>query len=408
MMVWPHKGRLRGFADAEPVASPVGEAFVGSGSAPTVQPLTPAAAGEPIVTVPVDAPLAGASANIAPRRLRRRWLLPAALLSGAAHAAAIYALVSWLDLRSVEAETDEVSIEIVVEPPEMAGAAAEELNSEAADANPPNFQPPDPFVPQLTEAPAVPKPEMAAIVTPDLPAALDGPPQMPPVRAVTLPEPESLAVLAAPPEFEPAAPLAAKPEPQRKLEPEHRQQKTAPAKQERAEKPAAKPQQKTAQPVPGPKPARKKAVRTAKDTLKAEQAAQSDKKRELSARGSKAAAGVSGKGAGEKNRKQGETGRTARAASGGAAAYGALVNRQVQRHRRYPAEAERAGIKGVVRVSIRIDSSGRLTAASLKTSSGHAILDREALATVRRAAPFPKPPAGVAPASFSLSLRFSR
>jgi len=39
-----------------------------------------------------------------------------------------------------------------------------------------------------------------------------------------------------------------------------------------------------------------------------------------------------------------------------------------------------------------LDSHGELVSVSLETSSGTKILDKEALATINRAAPFPAPP----------------
>jgi hypothetical protein len=135
MTAWPHKGRLPAFTDAEPVASPLA-ATRDLGSAPLVDAVSDAAGEKVESSLPVESPPADASPEAGPRRLRRRWLVAAALLSGAAHAAAIYALVSWLDLRSVEADVDEVSVEIVIEPPEQAGLAAEEAVSDAAEEPP--------------------------------------------------------------------------------------------------------------------------------------------------------------------------------------------------------------------------------------------------------------------------------
>ncbi len=404
MIVWPRLGVSPAFADAEPVAAPAGEAFAAWSPAP---PLGPAldASGPGALCLDVDPPVAGRALSPQPRRLRRRWLLAAALLSGAAHAAAIFALVSWLDLRSVEAETDEVSVEIVIEPPQTEGVAAGQPDGETQateTAAPSGFLPPDPFAPRLAQAPAFPEPVEPPLVAPDLPPALDGPPKMPPVEQVDAPAPETLAVLAAPPVFEPVSPPVARPEPRPGRETAKKPLEQPQAKPERAAKPEAKRQQ--------AEPQRRQAKNNAETPAKATRKADAGEKPETrrGADGGREAAGVSGKGAGDGNRKAGEIGKVASAASGGVAQYGAQVNRQVQRNRRYPAEAQRAGISGVVRVSIRIDSSGRLTAASIRASSGHDLLDREALATVRRASPFPKPPAGVAPASFSLSLRFSR
>jgi TonB family protein len=49
-----------------------------------------------------------------------------------------------------------------------------------------------------------------------------------------------------------------------------------------------------------------------------------------------------------------------------------------------------------VEVCVRVDAAGRLTRAEVRTSSGLPFLDDEALRALRRAQPFPPPPAGLA------------
>jgi hypothetical protein len=205
MTAWPHKGRLSVFAEAEPVTQPMDV----PGSDVPVPPVAAIAqtpmeiAEEALLIAPPAMDVAAAPGQ---RRLRRRWLIPAAMLSGVAHAAAIFALVNWLDLRSVEADADEVSIEIVIEPPETAGARVQQQSqlAETEAEPPPGFQPPDPFAPELAKVPDFPQPREPAIITPEMPDMIVGPPSMPPVRTFVLPTPHTLAVLAAPPRFEPA------------------------------------------------------------------------------------------------------------------------------------------------------------------------------------------------------------
>ena len=57
-----------------------------------------------------------------------------------------------------------------------------------------------------------------------------------------------------------------------------------------------------------------------------------------------------------------------------------------------------------------IDRSGRLSAARLAGASGYPALDREALATAKRASPYPRPPDGVGGRTLTLNftLRFDR
>ncbi|KAB2952505.1 MAG: energy transducer TonB, partial [Rhizobiaceae bacterium] len=92
------------------------------------------------------------------------------------------------------------------------------------------------------------------------------------------------------------------------------------------------------------------------------------------------------------------------------AAYGRKLLSHVERRKRYPAAAKAAGISGAVKLSVTIDRAGQLKSARVSKSSGHSVLDEEALATARRAAPYPAPPDGVGGRTFafSVTLRFSR
>ena len=74
--------------------------------------------------------------------------------------------------------------------------------------------------------------------------------------------------------------------------------------------------------------------------------------------------------------------------------YKALVFERIIRQRQYPEGAKRRGVQGVAIVSLVIDRSGNLGGASLLRSTGDRELDLEAIAMVKRAAPFPAPPPG--------------
>ena len=67
---------------------------------------------------------------------------------------------------------------------------------------------------------------------------------------------------------------------------------------------------------------------------------------------------------------------------------------RIIRQRQYPEGAKRRGVQGVAIVSLVIDRSGNLGGASLLRSTGDRELDLEAIAMVKRAAPFPAPPPG--------------
>ena len=84
----------------------------------------------------------------------------------------------------------------------------------------------------------------------------------------------------------------------------------------------------------------------------------------------------------------------------------ALVAR-LDRFKRYPAQAH--GAEGVASLAFTIDRKGKVLSSQIATSSGSAVLDAEALALVKRAAPFPPPPAEVAETdlSFVVPIRFS-
>ena len=70
----------------------------------------------------------------------------------------------------------------------------------------------------------------------------------------------------------------------------------------------------------------------------------------------------------------------------------ALVAR-LTRFQRYPAQA--SGAEGVVSLGFSIDRKGRVVSSRIVKSSGSTLLDAEALALVKRAAPLPAPPAAI-------------
>ena len=69
-----------------------------------------------------------------------------------------------------------------------------------------------------------------------------------------------------------------------------------------------------------------------------------------------------------------------------------LVAAHLQRHKRYPASAQAQREEGTAVLAFTVDRRGRVMARRIVRSSGHAELDREALAMVQRAEPFPPPP----------------
>ncbi len=69
-----------------------------------------------------------------------------------------------------------------------------------------------------------------------------------------------------------------------------------------------------------------------------------------------------------------------------------LVHTHLAKFKRYPRAALRYRATGICTVSVTLSAQGDVLSASIMTSSGNTILDREALATIIRATPFPPPP----------------
>lgn len=96
---------------------------------------------------------------------------------------------------------------------------------------------------------------------------------------------------------------------------------------------------------------------------------------------------------------------------GGSAAvdkYPGQVHRALRRALRFPKGAGRA--RGEVEVTFVVSASGTASQIAVSRSSGHEVLDREAIATVKRAAPFPPIPDGAGRSSwtFTMPLAFTR
>ncbi len=67
----------------------------------------------------------------------------------------------------------------------------------------------------------------------------------------------------------------------------------------------------------------------------------------------------------------------------------AMIRNKILKAKRYPRQARNEGIEGICGLSFQINPDGSLAALNLTQSCGHNLLDEEAVATVRRAAPFP-------------------
>lgn len=80
---------------------------------------------------------------------------------------------------------------------------------------------------------------------------------------------------------------------------------------------------------------------------------------------------------------------------------------RIETRKRYPTEARNRGEQGTAKIQFSIDRHGNLVNATIIESSGHAILDEEALAVLQRASPLPPPPAHMQGESVALTLPLS-
>ena len=84
--------------------------------------------------------------------------------------------------------------------------------------------------------------------------------------------------------------------------------------------------------------------------------------------------------------------------------YPGKVRRKLRRALHYPKKARAGKLRGTAHVRFVVNASGRVTVTGIARSSGSAVLDAAALATVKRAAPFPKIPAAANRRSWSFTI----
>ncbi len=241
-------------------------------------------------------------------------------------------------------------------------------------------------------------------------------PVSPPPEEVAEGQPEPKPQLEPDPEPEAEAAPAATAEPEPQPEPEAQPEATI----EAAEQPAS-PVKTAIIPLPRPKPPLPESVAEQRATEKAEAEArrraaadknEAEEKRrkqaERTAARQKQRAAKSARTANTSKPttagRQGSAGRTGGASAGEKRAYANRVLSHIQRYKRYPTGTSASG---VVRLAVRISGSGSISGASVRKSSGNAVLDRAAVATARAAAPYPAPPGGT-DFSFTVSLRYTR
>lgn len=74
--------------------------------------------------------------------------------------------------------------------------------------------------------------------------------------------------------------------------------------------------------------------------------------------------------------------------------YGQMLSREIGRDQRYPRRAQMLGWEGTTEVLVHMGADANVMSASVNRSSGHELLDEEALEQVRRVRQLPPPPDG--------------
>jgi periplasmic protein TonB len=85
----------------------------------------------------------------------------------------------------------------------------------------------------------------------------------------------------------------------------------------------------------------------------------------------------------------------AHASSAQVRAWQLSIAQRLERNKSYPRAARERGETGEVELAFSIDREGHVISSRIVKGSRYAALDQEAMATVRRAQPFPPPPAGL-------------
>jgi protein TonB len=349
----------------------------------------------PIASAPADGPAvtrAGASE-------RARWVA-CLICSIAAHAALYLPFEREPDpMASIGLEA--ITVDIVLGADQAAGIAAQPSEAEAptstAAKEPDPAEPPKPEPEvareQPSEPPAVPeepKPVETAAVQPP---AEQPPAEQPEPEAMTQAAPEEPPPPAAEPQRMAALPLPDEPPPpapelEPRLEPPPPEVLREPPPQ-----PAAPPDPPKEAAKPAPRKPEQKREPPRPQAAKPEQPRRETRQAKLTPSGARAASSASS-GVG-------------RGSSSANSNYRGLIAAHLARFKQFPADARASGEQGSAAVTFRLDGGGRVTSVSLSRGAGSASLDREAVAMVRRASPFPAPPDGrglsfTAPVSFRL------
>ena len=87
--------------------------------------------------------------------------------------------------------------------------------------------------------------------------------------------------------------------------------------------------------------------------------------------------------------------------------YSSTLGRAIAKHKSYPKIAQMRGWQGDCLLDLKLDGNGNVLSASVKETSGHEVLDNQALEMARKAAPFPAPPDVLRGRSFNITVPVS-
>jgi len=277
-------------------------------------------------------------------------------------------------------------VQETVQPVETANVEPEETPatppSEAATIEPVP-SPPEPSEETPAEAQPVPPEEiLAAPATPDPSMTEPVPVPFEPIAPVEETPPKEEAVATAP---------VPRPTPRPNYQPPKSEPTETPEEpKQRPARSAERPERKAEKVAPQRK-AEKAGGSGGRDTRDAKRG---------SSEGSQAANGAASRG----------SGRASQAGNAAVSNYPGKVVSKLRRSLRYPREAQRQRLRGEVRVAFTVSGNGSVSGIRIVRSSGSPVLDQAAVATVQRAAPFPKIPADAGRSSwpFTVPLEFRR
>jgi protein TonB len=245
-----------------------------------------------------------------------------------------------------------------------------------------------PVTTPVQETPRTPSPEPQPRPVQDTP--------LQPVQQVETPQPSDVQAMASPPVTEPPPPVP----PQLAAVPSRPVTPPVVRREAPRERPVARPP-----PTRRDAPTDASRIRPTRQTAATpspERPAQAARPAE-----SRAAVAPRGEGTGRQNRQAANGNATSGASSAAAvASYRQRVLAHLARFKVYPEAARDRGITGRTGVSFTLTAGGSVTAVSIASSSGAAILDQATLAMVRRAQPFPSNPTGGV-ASFTAGMNYN-